>query len=228
MPDIIISRANNRTKSPYVNAIIYGPSGIGKTVLGATAPTPLIISAEDGLLSISDQEIDTTDVRSLEEFEAAYEFLANSEHSFETAIVDSLSEIAQVLLAEYAAVERDKRQAYGKMADEILSLVRKFRKLPMHVVFNAKQARIVDEFTGKTTFGAKFPGKVLVSELPYQLDEVIAMKFQKHEGKEFRVLQCHPDIQFDAKDRSGNLSKLEKPDLSVLFEKILTKKPVDE
>ena len=215
--------ANARIQSPYVNAIVYGVSGIGKTVLAATAPDVLIISAEDGLLSIAHQDVATTNVRSLLELINTYNYLANESHDYKSVNIDSISEVAQVLLIEFAAKERDKRQAYMKMADEILSLVRKFRALEMNLILNAKQARIIDEFSGKTSYGPKFPGRVLENEIAYQLDEVIAMRFHKFEGKEFRVLQTSPDIQYEAKDRSGNLEKFEKPDLTILFNKILAK-----
>lgn len=227
MPIEIVS-ANMRTQSPYVNALIYGVSGVGKTVLAATAPDVLIISAEDGLLSIADRDVATTEIKSLKDLIAVFNFLANEEHSYKSLAIDSFSEVAQVLLVEYAAVERDKRMAYGKMADEMLAMVRKFRSLPMNTIFIAKQARIVDEFSGKTTFGPKFPGKMLENEIAYQLDEVLAMRFHKHEGKEFRVLQTAPDIQYEAKDRSGKLAKLEKPDLSIVFNKILSKSEVEK
>ena len=205
-----------------VNAIVYGESGIGKTVLATTAPEPLIVSAEKGLLSIADTDVATTTINSLKQLIEVYNFLANEKHNYLSVIVDSLSEVAQVVLNEYAAVERDKRQAYGKMGEEILAIIRKFRDLPMHTVFNCKQARIVDEFSGKTNFGPKFPGKMLEAEAPYQLDEVLVMRLKKHEGKEFRVIQTAPDIQYTAKDRSGKLAMLEKPNLSSIFEKIVS------
>lgn len=225
---INIVNSRDRTVSAYVNAIIYGPSGVGKTVLAATAPDVLIVSAEDGLLSIADEDVDTTDIRSLKELIEVYNYLANEDHNHKTVVIDSLSEIAQVLLVDFAAVERDKRQAYMKMADEMLGIVRRFRRLPMNVVLNAKQARIVDEFSGKTSFGPKFPGRVLENEIAYQLDEVLAMRFHKHEGVEYRVLQTAPDIQYEAKDRSGQLAKLEKPNLTAIFDKILKRDSVEE
>lgn len=225
---IVIVSTQERKHNPFVNGMVYGVSGIGKTVLAATAPSPLIISAEDGLLSLAEKDIPTTDIRSLKELVQVYNFICNESHDFKTIIIDSISEVAQVLLVEYAAKERDKRQAYMKMADEVLALVRKFRRLPLNTILNAKQARIIDEFSGKTSFGPKFPGRVLENELPYQLDEVLAMRFHKFEGKEFRVLQTAPDIQYEAKDRSGKLSKLEKPDLTKLFNKMQGEKELSE
>ena len=40
-------------------------------------------------------------------------------------------------------------------------------------------------------------------------------------GIEYRYLRTHPDIQSEAKDRSGVLDVLEPPDLTHIFNKIL-------
>lgn len=41
-----------------IKLAVYGGAGIGKTRLSATAPNPLIISAESGLLSLKDSATD--------------------------------------------------------------------------------------------------------------------------------------------------------------------------
>ena len=202
------------------NCIIYGESGIGKTKLVTTAPKPLIIDSESGLLSVADFDLDVVQARSLKDTIEVYNFLANEKHDYETVFVDSLSETAQIVLTEYKAKERDPRQAYQKLGEEVISMVRKFKSLPMHVVFVAKQARLIDEFNGRTSYGPSFPGRMLDAELPYQVDVLLAMRFHKHEGKQYRVLQTGVSIQYNAKDRSGLLDNLEKPDLSSIFEKI--------
>jgi Cdc6-like AAA superfamily ATPase len=38
--------------STGINCLVYGRAGVGKTMLTATAPKPLLISAEAGLLSL--------------------------------------------------------------------------------------------------------------------------------------------------------------------------------
>ena len=45
-----------------VKALVYGDAGAGKTKLCATAPTPVILSAESGLLSLADYEIPVIDI----------------------------------------------------------------------------------------------------------------------------------------------------------------------
>ena len=50
-----------------IKALVYGRSGSGKTMFGGTAPKPLILSAENGLLSLatSGLQVDTVEIKSL-------------------------------------------------------------------------------------------------------------------------------------------------------------------
>lgn len=208
----------------YINAIIYGQSGIGKTVLCGTAPKPLILSAEDGLLSLAGQDIDFVKITKLQDLIDVYneitKALKTGDRPYETICIDSLSEVAEVILAEGKKEVRDPRQAYGSMAEEIVSAIRKFKKLPLHCIFIAKQGRTEDGMTGKQSYGPSFPGQVLPANVPYLIDLVLAMRLGKHEGKEYRYLQTAPDIQYEAKDRSGALDRKEPPDLAAIITKI--------
>jgi hypothetical protein len=204
----------------YVNAIIYGMSGIGKTVLCSTAPSPIILNAERGLLSLAGKDIASAEINSLQDMQEAFQFLKKGDHEFKSVCIDSISEIAEKILVEYKQEERDPRAAYGRMADEIIAIVRRFKELPMHVFFIAKQGRIEDAFSGKTNYGPSYPGQVLSQNLSYHLDLVLAMRIGKHEGNEYRYLQAKADIQYEAKDRSGRLDAKEKPDLSIIVDKI--------
>ena len=211
----------------YANMIVYGESGIGKTTLASTLNDLVIISAEDGLLSLADYDIPTIDVRTFKEFQEAYSFLKKDAHKFRTVFIDSISEIAQTLLLAYKSEERDVRQAYQKMADDVIKEVRKYKALPLNVIFTAKLARIEDSYSGKTNFGPSFPGQVLNREMPYQLDLVLAMRFLKHKGVQHRVIQTEADLQWNAKDRSGKLQKFEKPNLATIISKAISSQVVN-
>lgn len=215
-----IQSTRDTAASQYINAIIYGQAGIGKTVLCGTAPNPIILSAEDGLLSLAGKDIDFAKITCFQDLIEAYNELKKGEHDYQTVCIDSLSEVAETILAERKKNERDPRRAYGDMAEEIIAAVRKFKRLPMHVFFIAKQGRIEDAFTGKQSYGPAFPGQVLQSNLPYQVDLLFPMRLGKHEGKEFRYIQTAPDVQYEAKDRSGIFDAKEKPDLGVMIEKL--------
>lgn len=205
-----------------VKALVYSPAGIGKTVLCATAPSPLIISAEAGLLSLNDIDLPAVEVQSKEEVDEVYEMLEDSDESkkYKTICLDSITEIAEVLLSEYKKEEKDPRQAYGRMNDDMGDFIRKFRDLKnKHVYFTAKQTKFVDDDTGITSFMPGMPGKTLLNGLSFYFDEVFVLRLGKLEdGEIYRYLQTYPDLNYDAKDRSGKMPPKAKPDLTSVFD----------
>lgn len=205
----------------HVNCLLYGDAGVGKTFLSSTAPKPIILSAEHGLLSLADFDIPVIEVKNLQAVVDAYNFLYKGGHDFETVILDSLSEIGELLLVDFKKVEREPRQAYGKMAEELFAITRKFRDLAMNVVFIAKQELTKDEVTGRITYRPSCPGQAFTSQMPYLFDESFCMRIGKNGQETFRYLQTQPDVQYTAKDRSGKLDKSEKPNLKHIFDKII-------
>jgi hypothetical protein len=66
------------------------------------------------------------------------------------------------------------------------------------------------------------PGSKLGPQLPYLFDEVFRLGINKTpQGEQYRFLQTQPDLQCDAKDRSGALDPIEQPDLNHVITKIL-------
>jgi phage nucleotide-binding protein len=204
----------------WVKMLCYGESGVGKTSLCATAPAPLIISAEQGLLSLRKHDIAAIEVSKLAEVKEAYRLALKSE--YQTVCLDSLSELGEALLSEFKRGTKDPRQAYGQMNDEMAVLTRMFRDIPnKHVFFIAKQTRMVDEQTGKVSYSPSMPGKSFAIGVPYFFDIVACMRIGKREKEEYRYLQTQPSLQYEAKDRSGSLSREEEPDLTKLFNKVI-------
>ena len=64
----------------------------------------------------------------------------------------------------------------------------------------------------------------MVQNIPYFFDEVLALRIieDEEDGKTKRLLQCQPDYQYDAKDRSGQLKMFERPNLKAIIKKIIT------
>lgn len=211
----------------FVKALAYGDAGVGKTVLCATAPNPIIISAESGLLSLSHLNIPVIEVKTLQDVQDAYKFITESEEAkqFETVCLDSITEIAEVMLSQYKKDDKDPRKSYGQLADHMAQLVRTFRDLEeRNVYFSAKMIRIEDEYSGISTFRPGMPGKTLVNGLPFFFDEVLALRIgEEEDGTKFRYLQTESDMQYTAKDRSGKLDLIERPDLTYIFDKVLGK-----
>jgi phage nucleotide-binding protein len=207
-----------------VKVCVYGMAGSGKTRLCAsTGGSPIIISAEAGLLSLRDVNIPVIEVSSIDDVKDAYRMVSESAEckEFDWICLDSISEIAEVVLSSEKKNTKDPRQAYGALQETMYDLVRAFRDLPRNVYMSAKAERIKDDHTGSVLYGPSMPGQKLGQALPYFFDEVFALRVEKDsEGNMQRWLQTQPDFQWGAKDRSGALEVWEAPDLAAIAAKI--------
>lgn len=209
-----------------VKMLVYGKAGTGKTTLCATAPNPVIISAEAGLLSLRQHNIPVIEIKSIDDLMEAYQWATEADEAknFETVCIDSLSEIAEVVLNNAKRTTKDPRQAYGELIERMGTTVRAFRDLSgKHVYMSAKQETVKDEAMGTTMYGPSMPGSKLGGQLPYLFDIVLRLNIGRTpDGQEYRYLQTRPDFQSEAKDRSGALDQMEQPSLTHIINKILT------
>lgn len=212
-----------------IKALSYGFAGVGKTTLCGTAPEPIIISAEAGLLSLADKNIPVIEINTADDLKEAYLFITGSADAkrFETVCLDSITDIGEVTLSNLKESHKDPRKAYGELADMMGKMIRAFRDInDRHIYFTAKAKRIVDD-AGITTHVPHMPGQQLITNLPYWFDLVLPLRIGKtEEGETYRYLQTQPSMYWEAKDRSGKLDPMEKPHLGELFEKILGGVPV--
>ena len=211
-----------------LKVLVYGESGAGKTRLITTTGQPtVVISAEAGLLSIRDSDVSVIEVGSIEDVREAWSFLSSEEGSrFKWVCLDSISEIAEVVLADEKRNEKDPRRAYGAMSEQMVELVKAFRDLPgRNVYVSAKLDKVKDEITGGLMYGPSAPGQQLGKALPYLFDEVWMLRVERDaEGNLTRWLQTSGDNQRIAKDRSGALEMFESPDLAAIVAKIFEPK----
>ena len=148
-----IKLTSTKTAPKFVKSLVYGGAGVGKTVLASTAPNPLIISAESGLMSLADLDIPVIEVTTKDEVDEAYKYALESD--YDTICLDSISEIAEVVLAGEKKNFKDGRKAYGVMNDQMVPLIRNFRDIKdKHIYFTSKQVRLVDEGNGITAISA--------------------------------------------------------------------------
>jgi phage nucleotide-binding protein len=206
-----------------VKVLVYGQAGAGKTSLIKTLPSPIVLSAEGGLLSIQDADLPFIEITSMTELQEAYTWLTSSEEAkaYKSVALDSISEIAEVCLNTEKKATKDPRQAYGAMQEQMADIIRAFRDLPgRHVYMSAKLEKTQDEM-GRVLYSPSMPGNKTGQALPYFFDEVLALRVEKDgDGNTQRALMCDSDGLWLAKDRSGKLDAWEAPDLSAVIAKI--------
>lgn len=206
-----------------IKAVIYGSSGTGKTTLLGTLPESetMIISAEAGLLCLSDKEIDVWEIKSFDEMYNVFNFLKTEPASKYTSVcIDSLTEISSMLVDSLQKKPefKDPKMAlkmWGEYSNKMTALIKAFRGIDKNVVFTALPESINDG--GMVIKKPYIKGSSVQTMLLSYFDEAFYL-YSDSEGKRF--LQTQPDNMAEAKDRSGKLSNPEQPDLSMIFAKI--------
>ena len=206
-----------------VKVLVYGQAGAGKTSLIKTLPNPIVLSAEGGLLSIQDADLPYIEISDMATLQEAYKWLTESADAkgFQSVALDSISEIAEVVLNAEKKATKDPRQAYGAMQEQMADIIRAFRDIGgKNVYMSAKLEKTQDEM-GRVLYAPSMPGNKTGQALPYFFDEVLALRVEKDaEGNTQRALMCDSDGLWLAKDRSGKLAAWEAPDLGAIIAKI--------
>lgn len=216
-------QSTNSIQINGVKVLVYGQAGSGKTSIIKTLPDPIILSAEGGLLSIADDNLPYVEIKTMNDLREAYTWVKESEEGskFKSIAIDSISEIAEVVLNYEKKQTKDMRNAYGMMQEQMTDLIRAFRDLKgKNVYMSAKLEKSQDE-TGRLLFSPSMPGNKTSQGLPYFFDEVLALRVEKDsEGETQRALMCDTDGVWIAKDRSGKLQLFEEADLGLIISKI--------
>lgn len=217
-------------RSPYLNMLIYGDSGTGKTTLAGSADLVpamrpvLFVDIEGGTESLrhSYPEVDAVRITNWRALQGLYNTLREGGHGYQTVVLDSLTEIQKFnmyqIMAELIAkkgaddpkVDADvpSMREWGKNLEQIRKFVRAFRDLQMHTIFTALAKEDKDQKTGARSIKPSLSGK-MADEVAAFLD-IVAYYYVKEvtENEETiskRLLLSRKTAQVVAKDRTGRL-----------------------
>ena len=216
---------------PYLNVMIYGDSGAGKTLLsGTSAFVPelspvLFIDVEGGTHTLSHFE-DTADIDIVPDpgedrtfrwtdVQKIYDALYKGNHPYKTVVIDSLTEMQKLamsnILGSGAKVDID---AIGNLpefkewhtnTEQMRRMVRAFRDLPMNTIFTALADDIADPRTAKSENPKfqKVPSftKRLRQEIPAFFDIVLYLYSKAVGPNNVRWIQTDKDNNAVAKCR---------------------------
>ena len=203
----------------YIKGIIFGKSSVGKTTLAKTLDNVIVLSSENGLLSLADNDIPYIEIKSAEDLSEAYSFIYN-DTTYKNVIIDSISEIAQQILTTEKANNKDSRQSYMICQEKVIKILKALRDIPNKniILLAQEEIEVVDNMSKASP---SFPGKKIANESVYLFDFVFRMiVIMNEEGVMDRFIQCQIDEEACAKDRSGKLDYYELPNLNNIFNKI--------
>lgn len=238
--------------------LVYGPPGVGKTSLLATADLHkstkpvLLINIEGGMLSVADAGVlglkeppEVTDLRSFDELEQIFWWLAKGDHPYKSVGIDSLSELQMINLehivkgmikktsaggARRESLDDVWQEDYGKSTQQLRRVVRQFRDLPMHVFFSCHEASSQDRDKNETShpmLTPKLRGAVMgyMDVIGYMYVDTVP-EDEESEERSVRRMLCRPYGKWVAKDRSPGQRlglMVEDPSIPTVIDQILGK-----
>uniref|UniRef100_A0AAU6W009 AAA domain protein n=1 Tax=Pseudomonas phage Pavpe01 TaxID=3138545 RepID=A0AAU6W009_9VIRU len=217
--------ANQFAQQYGVKMLAYGPPGSGKTPLVNTAPRPVLLSLEPGMLSMRGSQVPTfqadTPAKIAEFFD--WVFRSPEANSFDTVAIDSVSHMAEILLKAELPKHKNKLQAYGLMASTAYDHLEGLYYLRnKHTYLIAKQTQAEEE--GVQVKRAYFPGQELNVKVPHLYDLIAQIAKAQIQGfaQPQLAIRCGATFGIHARDRTGKLFELEPPDLTALFNKAMS------
>ena len=180
--------------------ILYGPPGVGKTPMAATqTPNPLVWATEPGLSSIQTPNTPLVATFNIKDARDCIKWLmgSNEPKKYDTWIIDSGSELAELMLKDHQDKNRDGRAAYGEMNREVMALVNFLYFLPdRHIVLVAKELIFDVDRPIKRPY---FPGRELTVKVTHRFN----MVQMDHQGgpKSPVKLRCRSSHNVEARIR---------------------------
>jgi phage nucleotide-binding protein len=206
-----------------LNILIYGDSGVGKTVLAGTAPDALFLSTEKGTVSAKRQgsKAKVWRIKEWSDLEEAFVYLRDEEHGFKWVILDSVTKMQQQLIRDTLDKRVEKRgdsdpdipeiADHQKFQNKFKRFITAFIELPVNVVFTATAMRKEDE-EGEDLVLPNIDGKgyAIANYACAEMDIVAyyAVRVDKTTKRTVRRLLCQSTPPYFAKDRYDALGKV--------------------
>lgn len=206
-----------------VKAVIYGGPGSGKTPIINTAPRPVLLACEPGLLSMRNSNVPTWTGFTAAHIDEFFEwfFKSNETKNFDTLGLDSTSQMCEIYIKHFYKPGKHGLQIYGEMATKVMEHLDKLFYFPQkHTYLIAKET--FNDINGIQTKIPYFPGKELPVKVPHLYDEVLHLAKVPIPGVGEKIaFRCRPSFGVMARDRTDSLNEFEPPDFAAIVAKCM-------
>lgn len=136
----------------YLNVVLYGDDGIGKTAQALGAPGPVLYLNAEGPNAAAfarklhgDDHIREVVIETKADLDAAYMYLKDGGDGEQSVVLDSLGEIRSRVMRSMAGnPDRPQLQEIGDANTAVINILKAFRDLPFNVVVVCHERLIED------------------------------------------------------------------------------------
>lgn len=214
---------------PFLNFMVYGESGAGKTLLAGTAAfveelSPvLFLDVEGGTMTLSQldstADVDVVRVLKWRTMQDIYDELYRGKHPYKTVVIDSLTEMQKLAMGEILGYGKDldpggqipEFKDWSLNTEQMRRLVRAFRDLEMNTIFTC--LAMEQEHPRKKGVSIKKPAltKKLAEEIPAFFDVLFYLYAAEVSGVNQRYMQTDKNDRIVAKCRVQGIPPLLHP-----------------
>lgn len=224
-----LKTANEFAQNFGVKCIVYGAAGTGKTPILNTAPRPLLLACEPGLLSMRGSKIPTWEAYTPQRIDEFFKWFFNSVETkaFDTLGIDSTSQMADIYLQAAMKTNKHGMAAYGEMAEKTMEHLRTLYYTRYKHTYLICKEELRDD-NGATLRRPYFPGKVLPIDVPHMYDVITQLCKTNVPGVagETLAFRCIGNYGVIARNRTGNLNEFEPPHFAQLVDKAMNAQPI--
>jgi hypothetical protein len=197
----------------WINWLLYGDPGVGKTVLLGTSPKCLILEADDGSESaaIQGSKAEKWKMNDWADMLEAYEYLRHEDHGYEWVWLDSCTlfqESGLDMIMEDLVAGKPHRSIYlpdrGEYQENMRRLgmwVRNMKPLPFNFGITAHAMRVADDESETEMMWPLIQGKNMPQKLCGYMGLVTYMTVRKTAAGKERILITDKTAKYYAKDR---------------------------
>jgi hypothetical protein len=224
--------------------MVYGGSGVGKTLLTGTAAQVeemapmLVIDAEEGSMTLNAlhevaDKIDVVPMRDWKKMQSIYNDLYTGRHPYKTVTIDSGTEVQQLAMNDVlgndgkvldTGITPEFRDWY-KNTEQIRRMIRAFRDLPLNTIVTALEMDSMDPRTKVQMKRPAFSNK-LSQQIPAFFDTVFYMYVKEVTGDTPNRRLCLTDKtdRVVAKCRAQGVPQImENPTMPVIYDFLVRK-----
>lgn len=193
-----------------VKMMIYGQSGMGKTTLALSAPSPLLLDFDNGVKRVNMSHLDGVDIVQVNSWADLKQLMNEDLTPYKSIVVDTIGKMMDFIISYKCGVRQPSIKDWGGINQEFTWFTRAISQLNKHIVFVAH--RDTRKEGDETVFVPSLREKNYNS-IVTELDLLGYMEMRNENGRQRRSITFDPTSRNDGKNTCNLPGYMEIPSI---------------